>query len=148
MQNNCFLISQLQVLREKVNIILDNIIHSKDISTNWCTFIHFHLNNVQHYLKMTATSTNAKGSLDRKHRKGVYTWTQNNKANGNGMIFKILKPACFSWIMPLWLWCVVLFICYWIQFENIWLSIFCIYVHEEFWVVTFLHCLCLALVSR
>ena len=54
MQNNCFLISQLQVLREKVNIILDNIIHSKDISTNWCTFIHFHLNNVQHYLKMTA----------------------------------------------------------------------------------------------
>ena len=35
----------------------------------------------------TSSSTNAKGSsLDRKHRKGLYAQTQNNKVNGNGTI--------------------------------------------------------------
>ena len=35
----------------------------------------------------TSSSTNAKGSsLDRKHRKGLLTRTQNNKVNGNGII--------------------------------------------------------------
>ena len=37
--------------------------------------------------QQTRTSTNAKGSsLDRKHRKGLQTQTQNNKVNGNGII--------------------------------------------------------------
>ena len=35
----------------------------------------------------TSSQTNVKGSsLDGKHNKGVYTQTQNNKVNGNGMI--------------------------------------------------------------
>ena len=35
----------------------------------------------------TSSSTNAKGSsLDRKHRKVVWTWTPKNKVNGNGII--------------------------------------------------------------
>ena len=40
---------------------------------------------IQHH--QTSSSTNAKGSsLDRKHRKGLLTLTQNNKVNGNGII--------------------------------------------------------------
>ena len=40
---------------------------------------------IQHH--QTSSSTNAKGSsLDRKHRKVVWTRTQNNKANGNRTI--------------------------------------------------------------
>ena len=35
----------------------------------------------------TSSPTNTKGySLDRKHKKGVYIRTQNNKVNGNGII--------------------------------------------------------------
>ena len=50
---------------------------------------------IQHH--QTSSSTNAKGSsLDRKHRKGVETRTQNNKVNGNGIILinNYLKPKC------------------------------------------------------
>ena len=41
--------------------------------------------SIQHH--QTSSPTNTKGSsLDKKHRKGAQTSTQNNKENGNGII--------------------------------------------------------------
>ena len=46
----------------------------------------------------TSSSTNAKGSsLDKKHRKGLQTRTQNNKLNGNGIILNNNYLKC-KWI--------------------------------------------------
>ena len=46
----------------------------------------------------TSSSTNAKGSsLDRKHRKGLEKQTQNNKVNGNGIIFINNNLKC-KWV--------------------------------------------------
>ena len=46
----------------------------------------------------TSSSTNAKGSsLDRKHRKDLEKQTQNNKVNGNGIIFINNNLKC-KWV--------------------------------------------------
>ena len=51
---------------------------------------------IQH--QQSSSSTNAKGScVDRKHRKGVETWTQNNKLNGKGIILTNNYLKC-KWI--------------------------------------------------
>ena len=62
--------------------------------------------------------------------------------------FKMLKPALHLWIMPIWLF--VVCCSFYMFLDSVWkylVEYFRIYVHEEFWFVTFLHCLCLALVS-
>ena len=65
-----------------------------------------------------------------------------------GMILKCWNQPCISWIMPIWLF--VVCCSFYMLLDSVWkylVEYFCIYVHEEFWFVTFLHCLCLALVS-
>ena len=50
---------------------------------------------------------------------------------------QILNHPCIPGINPTWSCCTILFMYCWIWFANILLRIFCIYAHQECWLLTF-----------
>ena len=47
----------------------------------------------------------------------------------------ILNHPCIPRINYIWSWCMILLMCYWIQFVNI--KNFCIYIHQGYWPAIF-----------
>ena len=45
-------------------------------------------------------------------------------------------------IKPIWSWCMILFMCFWIRFATILLRIFAFYIHQWYWPVILLVCVC------
>ena len=61
---------------------------------------------------------------------------------GDWLTLNMLNHPCQLWMNPIWLWCMICFICCWIQFANI---LFRLYLHSsKILVYSFL---CLVLVS-
>ena len=61
---------------------------------------------------------------------------------GDWLTLNMLNHPCQLWMNPIWLWCMIFFICCWIQFANI---LFRLYLHSsKILVYSFL---CLVLVS-